>query len=217
MRILIVRLSSFGDVIHTFPALTDLRASRPDVSVDWLVDEAFASVARMHPATGAVRPVTNLSRKVKAVWNILTQSGLRSNVIGWWPSHPAEPIDGVMVSNHYQRARKPVDQPWPVLPGTVHPPDLAGKIAGLRIHPGELDAGQILPFIPRAAEIDQEKDPRLVTFKWPRFDRQAVSVALGVAGFRPQLGSNQVRLPVAAGRDPVDVALRALTALAAAR
>ncbi|HEX5579162.1 MAG TPA: transcription-repair coupling factor, partial [Candidatus Limnocylindria bacterium] len=58
-------------------------------------------------------------------------------------------------------------------------------------------------------------DPRLVTFKWPRFDRQAVSVALGVAGFRPEMGSNQVRLPVAAGRDPVDVALRALTALAA--
>ncbi len=53
-----------------------------------------------------------------------------------------------------------------------------------------------------------------MTLKWPRFDRQAVSVALGVAGFRPELGSNQVRLPVAAGRDPVDVALRALTALA---
>ena len=58
-------------------------------------------------------------------------------------------------------------------------------------------------------------DQRLVTLKWPRFDRRAVSVALGVAGFRPELGSNQVRLPVPAGRDPVDVALRALTALAA--
>jgi transcription-repair coupling factor (superfamily II helicase) len=60
-------------------------------------------------------------------------------------------------------------------------------------------------------------DPRQVTFKWPRFDRQSVSLALGVAGFRPHLGSNQVRLPVAAGRDPVDVALRALTALASTR
>ncbi|HET9540046.1 MAG TPA: transcription-repair coupling factor [Candidatus Limnocylindria bacterium] len=56
-------------------------------------------------------------------------------------------------------------------------------------------------------------DQRLVTLKWPRFDRQAISVALGIAGFRPELGSNQVRLPVAAGRDPVDVALRALAAL----
>jgi hypothetical protein len=60
-------------------------------------------------------------------------------------------------------------------------------------------------------------DPRLVTLKWPRYDRQAVSIALSLAGFRPELGSNQVRLPVASGREAVDVALRALTALAAAR
>jgi transcription-repair coupling factor (superfamily II helicase) len=59
-------------------------------------------------------------------------------------------------------------------------------------------------------------DSRLVTLKWPRYDRQAVSIALSVAGFRPELGSNQVRLPVAPGRDPVDVGLRALEALAAA-
>jgi transcription-repair coupling factor (superfamily II helicase) len=56
-------------------------------------------------------------------------------------------------------------------------------------------------------------EARLVTFKWPRFDRAAVSLALSVAGFRPELASNQVRLPVARGRDPVDVALRALAAL----
>jgi transcription-repair coupling factor (superfamily II helicase) len=55
-----------------------------------------------------------------------------------------------------------------------------------------------------------------VTFKWPRFDRAAVVSRLTLAGFRPVAASNQVRLPVAAGRDPVDVALRALAALTAA-
>jgi transcription-repair coupling factor (superfamily II helicase) len=59
-------------------------------------------------------------------------------------------------------------------------------------------------------------EPGRVTFKWPRFDRAAVSLALSVAGFRPEVASNQVRLPVPARRDPVDVALRALAALAAA-
>ncbi|HKO33590.1 MAG TPA: transcription-repair coupling factor [Candidatus Limnocylindria bacterium] len=59
-------------------------------------------------------------------------------------------------------------------------------------------------------------EARLVTFKWPRFDRPAVSLALSVAGFRPDVASNQVRLSVAPGRDPVDVALRALAALAQA-
>ncbi|MFC1821774.1 alkaline phosphatase family protein [Thermodesulfobacteriota bacterium] len=113
------------------------------------------------PNTGAIRPVTSTSRKVKAIWNILNQNGYRSNVIGWWPSHPTEPINGVMVSNLYQRARAPMDKPWPMLPGTVHPRSLTKNIARLRIHPGELTEHQILPFIPRAAEIDQEKDKRL--------------------------------------------------------
>jgi transcription-repair coupling factor (superfamily II helicase) len=55
-----------------------------------------------------------------------------------------------------------------------------------------------------------------VTFKWPRFDRFAVTRALTLAGFRPVAGSNQVRLTVGVGRDPVDVALRALEALSSA-
>lgn len=72
-----------------------------------------------------VQLVTNLSRKSKALWNILNQNGLRSIVIvviGWWPSHPAEPIDGVMVSDHYHRAYKPVDEGWPLPANAVHPP-----------------------------------------------------------------------------------------------
>ena len=51
------------------------------------------------PYTGGIRPVTSTSRAVKAIWNILNQNGYKSNIIGWWPSHPAEPINGVMVSS----------------------------------------------------------------------------------------------------------------------
>ena len=46
-----------------------------------------------------VQPVSNLSRRTKALWNILHQNGMRSIVAGWWPSHPAEPIHGAMVSD----------------------------------------------------------------------------------------------------------------------
>jgi tetratricopeptide (TPR) repeat protein len=108
-----------------------------------------------------VQPVTNLSRKTKAVWNILNQNGLRSAVIGWWPSHPAEPIDGVMVSDHYHRANRPLDEGWPLLKNSVHPPDLADTLADLRMHPDLLTPEMILPFIPLAREIDQDKDRRL--------------------------------------------------------
>ena len=56
------------------------------------------------PDGSHVRPVSGLSRKTKAFWNIFHQQGWRGNVIGWWPSHPAEPINGVMISNFCHRA-----------------------------------------------------------------------------------------------------------------
>ena len=58
------------------------------------------------PEKMTIRPVLGSSRKVKAIWNILSQNGIKSNVIGWWPSHPAEPINGVMVSNFYQKSHE---------------------------------------------------------------------------------------------------------------
>jgi predicted AlkP superfamily phosphohydrolase/phosphomutase len=57
--------------------------------------------AEPDPAGGA-RAISNLGRSTKAVWNILNQQGLRCNVVGWWPSHPVEPIKGVMVSDMFQ-------------------------------------------------------------------------------------------------------------------
>ena len=41
------------------------------------------------PDGQGVMPVSNLSRKVRAIWNILHLQGKTCNVVGWWPSHPA--------------------------------------------------------------------------------------------------------------------------------
>ncbi|MGI9517558.1 MAG: alkaline phosphatase family protein, partial [Pirellulaceae bacterium] len=111
----------------------------------------------------SIQPVTNLSRKTKAIWNILGQNGLCSNVVGWWPSHPAEPINGVMVSNHYHEASRPIEEGWPMMPGTVHPERLAEIMADLRVHPQDIEEGHMNPFIPAGNTIDQEKDGRLVS------------------------------------------------------
>jgi predicted AlkP superfamily phosphohydrolase/phosphomutase/tetratricopeptide (TPR) repeat protein len=111
-------------------------------------------------ATG-VQPITNLSRTTKALWNILNQNDLRSLVVGWWPSHPSEPINGVMVSDRYPHAAGPMEEGWPLSPGTVHPPELADTLACLRMHPDLLTAEMIEPFIPLAQEIDQDQDKRL--------------------------------------------------------
>ena len=113
------------------------------------------------PDGRGVRPITNLSRTTKAVWNILHQAGKTSNVVGWWPSHPAEPIRGVMVSNHFQQIAGQAEQPWPMQNGTVHPERLNESLAEFRFHPAELDESHIGAFVPRFGEIDQENDHRL--------------------------------------------------------
>lgn len=55
--ILFIKTSSLGDVIHHMPALTEARAARPDARFAWLVEEAFAPLARLHPAADVVVPV----------------------------------------------------------------------------------------------------------------------------------------------------------------
>jgi heptosyltransferase-1 len=57
VRVLIVKMSSLGDVIHTLPALTDAHSLRPEVRFDWVVEEAFAEIPRWHPAVDQVIPV----------------------------------------------------------------------------------------------------------------------------------------------------------------
>lgn len=55
--VLFIKTSSLGDVIHHMPALTEARARCPDVLFQWVVEEAYAPLARLHPAVVRVIPV----------------------------------------------------------------------------------------------------------------------------------------------------------------
>lgn len=112
------------------------------------------------PDGNGIRPVSAFSRKVKAIWNILMQNGYKVNVVNWWPSHPAEPVNGVMVSNLYGKITGPPAK-WPMLKNSVYPEALTELFTWLRVHPVELTAAHLLPFIPDAAKIDQEKNYQL--------------------------------------------------------
>src|SRR5439155_9454285 len=48
MHVLIVRLSSMGDVVHTLPALSDAASANPSIRFDWAVDESFAQIPAWH-------------------------------------------------------------------------------------------------------------------------------------------------------------------------
>jgi len=57
VRVLVVKTSSLGDVLHTLPALTDAVQRRPGIRFDWVVEEAFAEVPAWHTAVDDVIPV----------------------------------------------------------------------------------------------------------------------------------------------------------------
>ena len=57
MRVLIVKVSSLGDIIHTLPAVTDAKQAHPNLVFDWVVEENFTEVPGWHPAVDRVIPV----------------------------------------------------------------------------------------------------------------------------------------------------------------
>lgn len=57
MKILIVKTSSFGDVIHTFPVVGYLKSKFPDAQIDWVVEEPIRQVLEAHPDINRVLPI----------------------------------------------------------------------------------------------------------------------------------------------------------------
>jgi heptosyltransferase-1 len=57
MRILLVKTSSLGDVIHNLPVASDIRRVYPEAQIDWVVEEGFAEIPRLHPAVRHALPV----------------------------------------------------------------------------------------------------------------------------------------------------------------
>lgn len=70
MRVLLIKTSSLGDVVHTLPALTDAARAIPGIKFDWVVEEGFAEIPTWHPAVGKVVPVA-IRRWRKNLWQTI--------------------------------------------------------------------------------------------------------------------------------------------------
>ena len=66
MRVLIVKTSSMGDVLHTLPALTDAQQAIPGIQFDWVVEEGFAQIPSWHASVDRVIPVA--IRRWRKAW-----------------------------------------------------------------------------------------------------------------------------------------------------
>lgn len=107
-----------------------------------------------------LQPVTNASIKTKTIWKILNENGLKTNVVGWWPSHPAEEIDGVQVSNFYGKLLNKESEKWELPLQTISPRKYYKPLKGCRVHPNEFSAEQLLPFIPGFQNGNEEQRKR---------------------------------------------------------
>ncbi|MGB1237867.1 MAG: lipopolysaccharide heptosyltransferase I, partial [Pseudomonadales bacterium] len=58
MKVLIVKTSSMGDIVHTLPALTDASNAIADIRFDWVVEEGFKDIPKWHSSVDRVIPVS---------------------------------------------------------------------------------------------------------------------------------------------------------------
>ena len=76
-RILFVKTSSLGDVVHHCPAVSDAARNLPGAQIDWAVEEAFAGVVEMHRAVRRVIPVA-MRRWRRSLWSPQAWSEIRA-------------------------------------------------------------------------------------------------------------------------------------------
>lgn len=57
LKILLVKMSSMGDLVHNLPLVSDLLACAPDAQIDWVAEEAYAPIPALHPGVRRVLPV----------------------------------------------------------------------------------------------------------------------------------------------------------------
>jgi ADP-heptose:LPS heptosyltransferase len=76
MRVLLIKTSSLGDVVHNLPVVTDLRARFPAAEIDWVVEESFADIPRLHPGVTPGHHGRRQALAPLAAWHL--QSGAKS-------------------------------------------------------------------------------------------------------------------------------------------
>ena len=91
LRVLIVKTSSMGDIVHALPVVHDMLAAHPGAQIDWLVEEAYADIVRAHPGVHRVIPLA-LRRWRRQFW----RADIRAEWHAWKAQLRAESYDAVI-------------------------------------------------------------------------------------------------------------------------
>jgi predicted AlkP superfamily pyrophosphatase or phosphodiesterase/Tfp pilus assembly protein PilF len=90
--------AAWGELETESPALSPLLWTSMLTGVS-PVEHGILDFSRFHPQTGVREPITSEERRAPAIWNDLTWAGKRVDLLGMWATHPAETVDGIVVSD----------------------------------------------------------------------------------------------------------------------
>ncbi|PYQ10759.1 MAG: hypothetical protein DMH00_10085 [Acidobacteria bacterium] len=142
--------------------------------------------------SGQEVPVTSRHRKVKAIWNLLSDSGVAVGIIGWWATWPAEFVDGYIVSDRvaYQLFSQYL-HPDSRGTGKTFPPNLYEKILPLLVRPEQVSLAEMSPFVRSSSgpvpattvgKGSREEEFRTVLAATKSYE--SIAMALGSNGFQ---------------------------------
>jgi heptosyltransferase-1 len=77
LNILLVRVSSLGDVLHNLPMVADILRHHPDAKIDWVVEEGYVSLVRLHPQVRTIIPFA-LRRWRKSLGSAATRAEIKA-------------------------------------------------------------------------------------------------------------------------------------------
>lgn len=144
------RLPNFA-ALRRRAAWGNLRTLKPPLSPLLWTSVATGMTADRHgivdflvrdPATGARVPVSSRFRRAPALWNIFSDAGRRTDVVAWWATWPAEPVNGHMVSDRLSYSLFDIDQPTAGA-GTTNPTAYYDEIRPRLVHDDQITYGEI--------------------------------------------------------------------------
>lgn len=182
-----------------------LRSDQPMLSPILWTSMATGRTADEHGVTwfmttgpdGAKIPISSRNRKTRALWNITSEQGLRTGILGWWATWPVEPIDGWIVSDYVGWHSFGVTGSEFEAPGKVWPAKMQAEVTAMIPSPDDVDDALLQKMVHLPAEklgFDASRGP----FGGPLPHlRQAVATARGYTDIalhllkkdRPQLFS----------------------------
>jgi heptosyltransferase I len=214
MRILLVKTSSLGDVVHNLPVVTDLVRRFPDAVIDWVVEESFADIPRLHPGVRRVIPVA-MRRWRRSLWSpavwrqigdfrrelqqdgydvVLDTQGLLKSALITRQARLA--ADGRRCGNNAGSAREPLaarfyDRSYPIarnLHAVERNRRLAaaaiGSAVGLPLDYGISAPPLTAPWLPKGNYAVLLTATSRADKEWPEPDWQALGLALIATGLR---------------------------------